>query len=134
MRKSKPSPRSATKIDVMIGRRLKLARQINNLSQTELGELVGVTFQQVQKYERGRNRIPGARLWELAGYLGVPITFFFPSEGEEGFDRKLAEFDHAEELSIATIRKVLKGLAGVKPRVRTKMIQVIAAIGGDDED
>ena len=132
MKKSKNSPRSATKIDVMIGRRVRIARQIKNLSQAELGELVGVTFQQIQKYERGRNRIPGARLWELAGCLGVPITFFFPSEEEEGFDRDLAEFDHAEELSVATIRMVLKGLAGVKPRVRTKVIHVIAAIGGDD--
>lgn len=64
-------------IDVHVGRRLKLRRTLINMSQERLGELLGVTFQQVQKYERGANRIGASRLYEIGRILGVPIAYFF---------------------------------------------------------
>lgn len=69
---SKPNP-----IDVHVGRRLRLRRTLLGMSQERLGELLGLTFQQVQKYERGVNRIGSSRLFELGQILDVPVSFFF---------------------------------------------------------
>jgi len=79
--------------DVHIGRRVREARAAHGFSQSSLSEKLGVSFQQVQKYENGTNRISGSRLWDIATVLGLPITYFFdgltaggpPSEGlDEG--------------------------------------------------
>jgi transcriptional regulator with XRE-family HTH domain len=64
-------------IDIEIGKRLRQARVAVGLSQTELGVQIGISFQQVQKYEKGRNRIGGGRLYKIARILGVKITYFF---------------------------------------------------------
>ena len=65
------------RIDVEIGERLKQARVAARLSQTELGANLGISFQQVQKYEKGMNRISSGRLYKAARVLGVKITYFF---------------------------------------------------------
>jgi len=64
-------------IDVHVGSRVRLRRNMQGLSQERLGEMIGLTFQQVQKYERGANRIGASRLYELGQKLDVPIDFFF---------------------------------------------------------
>src|SRR5271168_5216569 len=64
-------------IDVHVGSRVRLRRNMLGLSQEKLGEAIGLTFQQVQKYERGANRIGASRLMELSGVLDVPVSFFF---------------------------------------------------------
>jgi transcriptional regulator with XRE-family HTH domain len=64
-------------IDVHVGSRIRMRRQIINMSQERLGELLGITFQQVQKYEKGSNRISASRLYYTAKTLGVPVQFFF---------------------------------------------------------
>jgi transcriptional regulator with XRE-family HTH domain len=64
-------------IDVHVGTRVRLRRNMLGLSQEKLGEAIGLTFQQVQKYERGANRIGASRLLELSDVLGVPISFFY---------------------------------------------------------
>lgn len=71
-------------IDLHVGRRLKLRRALMGLSQERLGVLLGVTFQQIQKYERGANRIGAGRLWQLAQILGVPVSWFFDELGVPG--------------------------------------------------
>lgn len=71
--------------DVHIGRRLREARLARGLSQGALGKKLGVTFQQVQKYESGANRIGGSRLWDISGILDVPVGYFFeglPAKGK----------------------------------------------------
>lgn len=68
----KPSP-----IDVHVGSRVRLRRTLLGMSQEKLGEAIGLTFQQVQKYERGANRIGASRLHDLARVLDVPVSFFF---------------------------------------------------------
>src|SRR3989344_1741102 len=68
----KPNP-----IDVQVGSRVRLRRNMLGLSQEKLGKAIGLTFQQVQKYERGANRISASRLHELARVLDVPESFFF---------------------------------------------------------
>ena len=64
-------------IDVHVGRRIRLRRTLLGLSQEKLGEALNITFQQVQKYERGSNRVSASRLWDTAQILDVPISFFF---------------------------------------------------------
>jgi transcriptional regulator with XRE-family HTH domain len=64
-------------IDVHVGSRVRLRRTLLGMSQEKLGEAIGLTFQQVQKYERGTNRIGASRLWELSAVLQVPVQFFF---------------------------------------------------------
>ena len=71
-KESRPSP-----IDVHVGTRLRLRRTLLGMSQERLGEALGLTFQQVQKYERGVNRVGASRLFDLSRVLDVPISFFF---------------------------------------------------------
>jgi transcriptional regulator with XRE-family HTH domain len=64
-------------IDIHVGARVRLRRTLLGMSQEKLGESVGLTFQQIQKYERGANRIGASRLWEFSRILDVPVSFFF---------------------------------------------------------
>src|ERR1700754_3124125 len=69
--------KQASPIDVQVGNRVRICRMLIGMSQEKLGELLGLTFQQVQKYEKGINRIGAGRLFEVASILGVPISFFY---------------------------------------------------------
>jgi transcriptional regulator with XRE-family HTH domain len=71
-KEGRPSP-----IDVHVGARIRLRRTLLGMSQERLGEALGLTFQQVQKYERGVNRVGASRLFDLSRVLDVPISFFF---------------------------------------------------------
>lgn len=64
-------------VDAHVGSRVRIRRSLLRLSQTELGQRLGVTYQQVQKYEAGVNGIAASRLWQLAAALDVPVSFFF---------------------------------------------------------
>lgn len=64
-------------VDLHVGARVKMRRGILGLSQTDLGRALGVTFQQVQKYEKGHNRIGASRLFEISQALGVPVSYFY---------------------------------------------------------
>ncbi|TAD88665.1 MAG: XRE family transcriptional regulator [Alphaproteobacteria bacterium] len=95
--------RRLQKIDVHVGSRIRLKRTLLGLSQEKLGEMLGLTFQQVQKYERGANRVGAARLFKLSEVMEVPVSFFFDdmpadlrikkaglSEEGAGFDGELS--------------------------------------------
>lgn len=71
------APRQSTFVDQHVGRMLKLFRKSRSMTQAELAHAVGVTFQQVQKYERGTNRIGASRLWDFCRALGVSPGDFF---------------------------------------------------------
>lgn len=74
-------------IDIHVGKRLRLRRLLLGLSQDRLGQMIGLTFQQIQKYENGTNRISASRLWDIAVLLEVPISFFFEDMDQETFER-----------------------------------------------
>ncbi len=76
-RKARYSSERPHPVDIHVGGRVRLRRTMLGMSQEKLGEAIGLTFQQVQKYERGTNRIGSSRLFELSRVLEVPITFFF---------------------------------------------------------
>jgi transcriptional regulator with XRE-family HTH domain len=87
-------------IDVHVGARIRQRRTLLGMSQERLGEAIGLTFQQVQKYERGANRVGSSRLFDLARVLDVPVSYFF------------------EDMSAGTASKSpsrLRGLAEPKP-------------------
>jgi len=72
----------ASPIDVHVGSRIRLRRTLLGMSQERLGEALGLTFQQVQKYERGVNRVSASRLFDLGRVLDVPISFFYDDMSE----------------------------------------------------
>ncbi|MFN4225869.1 MAG: helix-turn-helix domain-containing protein [Hyphomonas sp.] len=83
-------------IDRVVGQRIRWRRRELKLTQERLGEILDLTFQQVQKYEKGVNRVSAGRLYEIAGVLGVPISYFF--EGAEEFlEAEQAEFAEDED-------------------------------------
>ena len=70
-------------IDIHVGNRIRLRRTLLGLSQEKLAALLGLTFQQVQKYERGMNRVGASRLWDIGKVLEVPINFFYEDMGKD---------------------------------------------------
>ncbi|MEM6617921.1 MAG: helix-turn-helix domain-containing protein [Pseudomonadota bacterium] len=84
-------------IDVYVGTKIRLTRASRGISQQQLSDMLSISFQQLQKYERGINRISASRLWEISQALDVKISFFF--EGAEAQDNK----EEMEEISTRTI-------------------------------
>src|SRR5262245_1564218 len=94
----RPRTRSITEVDQHVGSRVRMRRLILQVSQSDLADRIGVSFQQVQKYERGMNRIGAGRLQQIAGALQVPVTFFFeptsPHPPAVAEDQALATLNH----------------------------------------
>src|SRR5580704_15844513 len=95
-KEGRPSP-----IDIHVGSRIRLRRTLLGMSQERLGEALGLTFQQVQKYERGVNRVGASRLFDLSRVLDVPISFFFDDMPEQ-----TANAFGTQNTSLATRRAV----------------------------
>ena len=124
-------------IDASVGQRIRLQRIAIGMSQGRLGQLLGLTFQQIQKYEKGLNRIGAGRLFEVAGILGVPISFFYEdadanaqaggfAEGEE--PPPVMEFLASGEglqLSLAFMR-----IKDVK--VRRRILDLVRSLADED--
>ncbi len=92
----KPQRKTPHATDIHVGSRIRLQRRLKGMSQTALAEGLGITFQQVQKYEKGTNRVGSSRLQATANILGVPVSFFFEdgqgvSADAEGSDTKAGE-------------------------------------------
>lgn len=77
----------ANPIDIYVGNRLRLRREMLKISQIKLASLLGITFQQVQKYEKGTNRIGASRIWDMASVLKVPVNYFYA-----GIDEKIDKY------------------------------------------
>ncbi len=85
------SPAAETRhhVDVHVGKQLALARHAQGLNQSEVARMLGLTFQQIQKYEKGSNRMSASVLWTLSEKMNLPVSYFF--EGLEGKSSKTAE-------------------------------------------
>lgn len=102
MNTSKHAPRAASSIDVHVGTRIRLRRKTMKMSQEQLGEQLGVTFQQVQKYERGTNRVGAGRLWDISKVLSVPVQYFYNGlpdgvDGEDADPPEIYEFINSSD-------------------------------------
>ena len=83
-------------IDVHVGGRVRLRRMLIGMSQEKLGELLGLTFQQVQKYEKGANRVGAGRLYQIAQILDVPVQFFFDDLPQSAALSRNSEIRHPD--------------------------------------
>jgi transcriptional regulator with XRE-family HTH domain len=83
--------KSNNPIDSLVGARIRLLRKRRKMSQEQLGKAIGVTFQQIQKYENGKNRVGASRLHRVAIALDVPITELFDGSGEPGSKLKVTK-------------------------------------------
>lgn len=93
------SPKTPNQIDINVGARIRLHRQLLGISQSRLAEALGVTFQQVQKYEKGTNRVGASRLQAIAAFFGVPVSFFFENSDDPEGHRPPLETDFTQFLS-----------------------------------
>ncbi len=127
--------------DVHVGSRVRLRRNMMGLSQEKLGEALGLTFQQVQKYERGANRIGASRLWELSGILDVPVQFFFDTADPVraaplgGFAEGAQETFDADPLHRRDTRDLIGAYYQVdNATVRRRLFDLAKALAADSND
>ena len=125
--------KQANPVDVQVGNRVRLRRMLVGMSQEKLGEMLGLTFQQVQKYEKGVNRIGAGRLYEVARILNVPVAFFY--EGSESASASgseaapLLEFVSSGEglqLTLAFM-KIKDG------KLRKRVLDLVSSLSEEDE-
>ena len=114
-------------VDVLVGKRVRMRRLELSLSQSELAEKIGVTFQQVQKYERGTNRISCSRLTQIASALNVKLAYFF---GEDAWGNGRAGMLDAIDIArIPEGQKLLSAFMGIKSQsTRSKAIKLLESI------
>ena len=123
-------------IDIHVGSRLRMCRLMLNPSQEKLGRALGITFQQVQKYEKGVNRMGSSRLHQAADILGVTVPFFF--EGATGGtykpDGSAPSPAYVNELvSSEDGMRLIKAFARIpRPVVRQRIVALVREIAGDD--
>jgi transcriptional regulator with XRE-family HTH domain len=124
-------------IDVHVGSRIRMRRQLVSMSQEKLGELLGITFQQVQKYEKGSNRISASRLYFTAKTLGVPVHFFFeglPSTVEaDGMSENMPKGDLMANLLTPEGIQLAKAFGDISDATKRKMMVSIARALSQDK-
>lgn len=129
MTKKTPNP-----IDRHVGSRVRMRRMMVSMSQEKLGERLGITFQQVQKYEKGTNRIGASRMHQIATILGVPVAFFY--EGAPGGDASAAGFaDSGNPAYVSDFMATSEGLSLAKafmkvsdPKLRRRIVDLVEAM------
>jgi transcriptional regulator with XRE-family HTH domain len=132
--------RRANPIDVHVGSRVRLRRMLLGMSQEKLGEHLGLTFQQIQKYEKGINRIGASRLFDLSKVLGVPVQFFYeelpaaPGQQASGLAERPAESYAVEFLGSREGLELNKAFARITDaRVRRSIVELVRAFAGEVE-
>lgn len=122
-------PSDPDPIDVHVGKLVRARRRAIGISQHDLAKAIGLTFQQVQKYERGANRVSASKLFAVAQALGVPVASFFTDLEETGVDPSvLSEFGDFLTLNgSAELIKAYRQLAADQRRVLVDLAQVMAA-------
>ena len=133
--KKQPNP-----IDIHVGSRVRLRRMMLGMSQEKLGEQLGITFQQIQKYEKGTNRIGASRLQHIARVLSVPISFFFedapptPTGAPTGLEESSSTSYVVDFLSSSEGIQLNKAFVRIKDaQQRRRIIDLVRAMAGDDD-
>lgn len=135
-------PRRPNPIDAHVGSRVRMRRMLLGMSQEKLGEQLGLTFQQIQKYEKGVNRIGASRLYDMATVLGVPVQFFYedaPGKSAnqpeaEGFAETPDESYVIEFLSSRDGLELNKAFVKIEDqRLRRTVIDLVRSLAGEQE-
>ena len=131
-------------VDTHVGARMRQRRTLLGMSQTKLGDAVGLTFQQIQKYERGSNRVSSSRLFEFAKVLDVPVAYFFDEmpanalsgrpmsgRGRKGFGEAGTPFEQDKDPLIKreTLELVRAYYKIREARVRKRIYEMVRAVG-----
>ncbi len=121
--------------DVHVGNRVRLRRTLLGMSQTALGEALGLSFQQAQRYERGTNRISAGRLWRLTQVLGVPVSFFFDDMPADQADRTSSDNGHDRDplLKRETLEFV-RAYRITNPNARKRVYELVKALAKMEEN
>ncbi|AXS39003.1 helix-turn-helix transcriptional regulator [Breoghania sp. L-A4] len=133
-----PTKKTPNPIDVHVGSRVRLRRMMLGMSQEKLGEHLGITFQQIQKYEKGTNRIGASRLHHISTVLNVPVSFLF--EDAPGNQADSPGFGEAQPASyVVNFLSSAEGLSLNKafvrieePKVRKRIVDLVRALAGED--
>lgn len=131
--KKKPNP-----IDIHVGSRIRLRRTMLGMSQEKLGESLGITFQQIQKYEKGTNRVGASRLQNISAILNVPVSFFFEDAPGE---HPVSATGMAEASSSNYVVDFLSSSEGLQlnrafvkisdPKVRRRIVDLVKALAAE---
>ena len=136
MTKSKStSAKRPNSTDTYVGSRVRMRRKMLGLSQEKLGEQLGITFQQVQKYEKGANRIGASRLQTISQVLEVPIGYFFPQEpAAVGGMGESAQSDYVSDFMMSSEGIELnRAFAQIKdPKLRRKVIELVRTMASTE--
>ena len=129
--------RGPEEVDMHVGARIRLRRRFLGLTQQQLAEQLGLTFQQVQKYERGSNRVSASKLYEIARALQTPVPYFF--EGLNDTGRSEADEARGAEQSIREFLMTAEGqeLASLYPqiaavRLRRQVLELVRTIAEEE--
>ncbi|MFK8253591.1 helix-turn-helix domain-containing protein [Ancylobacter terrae] len=133
MTKKSPNP-----VDKHVGSRVRMRRMMVGMSQEKLGENLGITFQQIQKYEKGTNRIGASRLQHIANILGVPVSFFFEgapstSGGGGGFAEGVSPAYVSDFLATSEGLALTRAFTRIADgKVRRRVVDLVEAIAGEE--
>jgi len=132
MTKKAPNP-----IDKHVGSRVRMRRMMLSMSQEKLGDALDLTFQQIQKYEKGTNRIGASRLQQISQVLQVPVTFFFEGAPTLGNEEAAGLQEAPSPAYVTDFLASSEGLALVKafrripdPKVRRRIVDLVEQIAG----
>lgn len=133
--KKKPNP-----IDIHVGSRIRLRRNMLGLSQEKLGENLGITFQQIQKYEKGTNRVGASRLQAISSILSVPVAFFFENVPEQNNQPSNSFAEENETTYVVDFLHTSEGVQLTRyftkisdPKVRRKLIELVKTLANEDD-
>lgn len=133
--KKKPNP-----IDIHVGSRIRLRRTMLGMSQEKLGDALGITFQQIQKYEKGTNRVGASRLQNISGILNAPVSFFFEdapgdsSIGQGGLSEASGSNYVVDFLSSSEGLQLNRAFLKISdPKVRRRIVDLVKALGSEAE-
>ncbi|NNJ74443.1 MAG: helix-turn-helix transcriptional regulator [Anderseniella sp.] len=121
-------------IDVHVGSRLRMRRMLVGMSQEKLGESLDLTFQQIQKYEKGSNRISASRLYDMSRILDVPVQFFFDDmvrADADKADKPSGSFEMIEFLSSPDGAQLVRTFSEIQsPEVRRNILDLVKSVSG----
>ena len=122
------STKAPNPVDKYVGSRVRMRRIMLGMSQEKLGEALGLTFQQVQKYEKGVNRVGAARLQQIATALDVPVTFFYDGDGKAREVESLLFLDSAFSL------RLLRAYSKIKDQtVQRQLVSLMESIAANED-
>ena len=126
--------KKANPIDGQVGNRVRIRRMLIGMSQEKLGDLLGLTFQQVQKYEKGINRIGAGRLFEIARILDVPIEFFYDGVGTTSDGVGEARAPVMEFVSSTEGLQLSLAFMKIRdPKVRKRVLDLVKSLAEEEE-